>query len=167
LCSLGHESIACMIPVDPAPSVNERLLGFRIGLERRKRKFSAARNVLRAEHLSFEAAFEAARALFGETRAPSAIFCGNDEMAAGVLCAARKAGRTVPEELSVIGFDNITMSKYTDPPLTTIGVDKEDLGRRAMTRLLELVEGADEMVKTEHVPVELIVRGSTAQRTAT
>jgi DNA-binding LacI/PurR family transcriptional regulator len=111
-------------------------------------------------------------ALFANSRAratgraaplPTAIFCGNDEMAAGVLHAAREAGRSVPNELSVVGFDNVVMAKYTDPPLTTVGVEKEYLGRRAMSRLLELVEGTDEMIKTEHVPVELIVRGTTAR----
>jgi DNA-binding LacI/PurR family transcriptional regulator len=172
LCLLGHQQIACLIPTHAPPSVADRLQGFRIGLERHDRKFNSERHLLRADALTFEAAVETMRAQLAKPRAratsgveatPTAIFCGNDEMAAGVILAAREAGRKIPSELSVIGFDNITMSNYTDPPLTTVGVEKEYLGRRAMTRLLELVEGTDEMIKTEHVPVELIVRGSTAR----
>jgi DNA-binding LacI/PurR family transcriptional regulator len=163
LCLLGHRQLACLMPLDPPPSLAERMQGFRIGLERHGHTFNARRHVLHAESLSFEAAFERTRALFGKSRAPTAIFCGNDEMAAGVLRAAHHAKRHVPNELSVIGFDNIWMSRYIDPPLTTVGVEKEYLGRRAMTRLLELVEGSDQLIKTEHVPVELIVRSSTAR----
>ena len=102
---------------------------------------------------------------------PVAIVCGVVQLMlrpairlpALALVGLKPNGSMLCSELSVIGFDNITMSNYTDPPLTTVGVEKEYLGRRAMTRLLELVEGTDEMIKTEHVPVELIVRGSTAR----
>ena len=84
-------------------------------------------------------------------------------MAAGALRAAHEAGFVVPRDLSVIGFDDITMSNYTDPPLTTVGVVKEHLGRRAMTRLIELVEQIDDQVKVEVAPVELVLRGSTSK----
>jgi DNA-binding LacI/PurR family transcriptional regulator len=93
----------------------------------------------------------------------TAIFCSNDEMAAGALRAAHEAGLKVPRDLSIIGFDDIVLSNYTDPPLTTIGVIKEHMGRRAMARLIELVEGVDQTVKIELAPVKLLVRGSTAR----
>jgi DNA-binding LacI/PurR family transcriptional regulator len=93
------------------------------------------------------------------------LFCANDEMAAGALRAAHESGYEVPRDLSVIGFDDIVMSNYTDPPLTTIGVVKEHMGRRAMARLIELVEGIDARVKVELAPVKLVVRGSTARPT--
>jgi DNA-binding LacI/PurR family transcriptional regulator len=84
-------------------------------------------------------------------------------MAAGALRAAHEAGFDVPGDLSVVGFDDIVMSNYTDPPLTTVGVVKEHMGRRAMSRLIELVEGVDNRVKVELAPVKLVVRGSTAR----
>jgi LacI family transcriptional regulator len=84
-------------------------------------------------------------------------------MAAGALRAAHEAGLKVPRDLSIIGFDDIVLSNYTDPPLTTIGVIKEHMGRRAMARLIELVEGVDQTVKIELAPVKLLVRGSTAR----
>jgi LacI family transcriptional regulator len=160
LRKLGHRRVACLMPRNPPPSLAERMEGFRIGLEQHGLKFDAKRHVLWTETLSFEAAFDTARALFAKARVPTAIFCGNDEMAAAVLRAARQAGRHVPNELSVIGFDDVWLSRYVDPPLTTIGVEKERLGRRAMGRLLQVVEGNDETIRTERVPVELILRGS-------
>lgn len=78
------------------------------------------------------------------------------------LRAAQERGLDVPEDLSVVGFVDITMADYTDPPLTTVGLVKEHLGRRAIARLLELVEGTDSEVKLEIVPVQLVVRQSTA-----
>jgi DNA-binding LacI/PurR family transcriptional regulator len=160
---LGHRQIACLMPKRPPPSVAGRLEGFRIGLERHGLKFNPARHVLYAQSLSFEAAFDRMSALFLTKRVPTAIFCANDEMAAGVLRAAHQAKRHVPNELSVIGFDDISMSRYIDPPLTTVSVEKENLGRRAMSRLLELVEGTAVGIKTERVPVELVVRSTTAR----
>jgi DNA-binding LacI/PurR family transcriptional regulator len=82
-------------------------------------------------------------------------------MAAGVLRAAHELGLRVPKDLSVVGFDDISMSNYTDPPLTTVGVVKEHMGRRAMARLIELVEQTDDLVKVELAPVEVVVRSST------
>jgi LacI family transcriptional regulator len=165
LIELGHKQLAYLGPEHPAPSVGERLLGFRQGLEKHDRKWRA-QNFIAAKALTFEAAYEAARPVLAKNRQLSAIFCANDEMAAGVLRAARECGRSLPDELSVIGFDDITMANYLDPPLTTIGVVKEHMGRRAMSRLLDLVEGDDGKVKTELAPVTLVVRASTARAKA-
>jgi DNA-binding LacI/PurR family transcriptional regulator len=162
LLELGHTRLAYLGPEHPPPSVEERFAGFRQGLEKHDRKWSA-RNFIVCKALTFEAAHEAARAALAKNKRLSAVFCANDEMAAGVLRAARECGRALPDDLSVIGFDDITMANYTDPPLTTIGVVKEHLGRRAMSRLIDLVEGADHKVKTELAPVTLVVRGSTAK----
>ena len=83
-------------------------------------------------------------------------------MAAGALRAAREAELRVPRDLSVIGFDDIAMSRYTDPPLTTIGVVKEHLGRRAMGLLIERIQGSTARPYSEMAPVSLVVRSSTA-----
>ena len=101
--------------------------------------------------------------MLAKKRPVSALFCSNDEMAAGALGAAHEAGFEVPRDLSVIGFDDIVLSNYTDPPLTTIGVVKEHMGRRAMSRLIDLVEGSERKVKTELAPVTLVLRASTAR----
>ena len=96
--------------------------------------------------------------LFRHNRDVTAIFCANDEVAAGVLRAAREEGRSVPRDVSVVGFDDIIMSNYTDPPLTTISTDKVQMGRRATTRLIEFVEGTRTDTSEDVMPVDLVER---------
>jgi DNA-binding LacI/PurR family transcriptional regulator len=163
LIDLGHERLAMLTPRRPPPSVADRLAGFRDAFDRRDRKFSRRAHVLEAEALTFEAGYEATRELLAKKGELSALFCGNDEMAAGALRAVHESGRAIPRDFSLVGFDDIVMSAYTDPPLTTIGVVKEHMGRRAMARLIELVEGLDRRAKVELTPVDLIQRGSTAR----
>ncbi|WP_423463460.1 LacI family DNA-binding transcriptional regulator [Promicromonospora sp. MS192] len=113
----------------------------------------------------------------------TAVFCANDEMAAGVLRALHEAGRAVPAEVSVVGFDDILLAEHLWPPLTTVAQDFDEIGRRLVARLLQQVRdgrrtGADEVRLAETtaaevadatgpdlhevVPVELRVRASTA-----
>lgn len=162
LAQLGHRQIGMLVAGRDRPSVRDRERGFREACERLglslREEF-----VVSGEQLTFGEGYDQARALLKRSRRPTALFCANDEMAAGALRAAREAGFSVPEDLSVVGFDNITMANYTDPPLTTVSVPKEYLGKLAVLRLVELVEKKDKDVKTETVPVELQVRGSTGK----
>jgi DNA-binding LacI/PurR family transcriptional regulator len=160
LIELGHVRLGFLRAAAQRPSIAERGLGFSRALARHD--LNTRGTVIEAQSLSFEGAHDEAQTVLRRKRRPTALFCANDEMAAGVLRAAYELGIRVPEELSVVGFDDITMSNFTDPPLTTVSVVKEHLGRRAMTRLLELVEGTDREVKHENVTVQLVVRGSTA-----
>jgi len=162
LLRLGHERLAMLVPKRPPRSIEERLEGFRAAFDKLDCPFSRSQNVVQADTLSFWDALEAARQLIEKQRL-TALFCANDEMAAGVLRAAHELGLEVPRDFSVIGFDDILMSNYTDPPLSTIKVVKEHMGRRAMTRLIELVERADSRVKVELAPVELVQRESTGR----
>jgi LacI family transcriptional regulator len=159
---LGHERIAMLLPKRAARSIEERLDGFRAAFDKFDRRFSKTQNLVQTEAFTFESGYDAAQAVLGKRR-HTAVFCANDEMAAGVLRAARGLGIDVPGELSVIGFDDIIMSNYTDPPLTTVKVTKEHMGRRAMARLIELVERTDTRVKLELAPVEILPRASTAR----
>lgn len=161
LAALGHKKIGILQGALDRPSVAERSRGFQAALVKHKIACPSSR-ILNCKALTFEAAYERARQLFGRGRNLSALFCVNDEMAAGALRAAHEAGLRVPQDVSIMGFDDVTLASYTDPPLSTIGVDKEGLGVRAVARLLELVEGKDRSVKRETMPVELVLRGSTA-----
>jgi len=163
LMDQGHKNIAMLVPRDPVTSLEQRLTGFRAAFEKFERHFSRSANVIETDGFNYFAAHRATAALLATKNPPTGLFCANDEMAAGALRAAREAGYDVPNDLSVVGFDDIVMSNYTDPPLTTVGVVKEHMGRRAMSRLIELVEGVDNRVKVELAPVKLVVRGSTAR----
>jgi DNA-binding LacI/PurR family transcriptional regulator len=93
----------------------------------------------------------------------SAVFVANDQMALGVLRALREAGRRVPEDVSVAGFDDIPEAAYFWPPLTTVRQDFHEVGRHAFHLLLDRMAGAESDARRLVEP-ELIVRESTASR---
>lgn len=165
LFELGHREIAMLLPTGAATSVGQRAEGFRAAFHKFERRFSR-KNLIHAPALSFEAGHEAMLQAFARLPRLTGLFCANDEMAAGALRAASEVGLRVPRDVSVVGFDDILMARYTNPPLTTIGVVKEHMGRRAMARLVELVERVDDRVKIERAPVGVVVRGSTAKARA-
>jgi LacI family repressor for deo operon, udp, cdd, tsx, nupC, and nupG len=92
----------------------------------------------------------------------TAVFCSNDEMALGSMRALKSHERRVPEDVSVVGFDDIRFARYSDPPLTTIAQPMGDLGREAMSMLIEILTGADVPPRKRILPTQLIVRGSTS-----
>ncbi|QNE36334.1 LacI family DNA-binding transcriptional regulator [Leifsonia shinshuensis] len=89
----------------------------------------------------------------------TAVFSSNDQMALGLLHAARERGRRVPEELAVVGFDDIPEAAYFAPPLTTVRQDFRELGRRGVARLVALIEGRELAFDAPVAPV-LVVRAS-------
>lgn len=162
LVELGHERLAFIGPAEPPPSIEERADGF----TERAVSFGAPKpQRIQTPAFTFESARVTALKLFttkGKTL-PTAIFCANDVTAAGVLRSAREAGLSVPRDLSVVGFDDISMASYIDPPLTTISVVKEHLGRRAMGLLIERIQGAKTKPQAELAPVSLVVRNTSAK----
>ena len=94
---------------------------------------------------------------------PTAIFCFNDEMAFGVLEVARRHGIRVPEDLSVVGFDDIRFSRHMDPPLTTIAQPMREIGEGTVRLLLDILSGKTIVPTSVTLPHRLIVRGSTAR----
>ncbi len=91
----------------------------------------------------------------------TAVFCYNDTTAIGLLAACHKRGLSVPDNLSIIGFDDIDMAAYTMPPLTTIRQPRFELGQQAMRMMLALLDGQEP--ENQVVPGELVVRQTTAQ----
>lgn len=91
----------------------------------------------------------------------TAIFAANDQMAIGVIAALREAGRRVPDDISVVGFDDLPEAAYLDPPLTSVRQDFPELGRRTMA-LLERVLAGEEQPTVDLVHTSLVVRASTA-----
>jgi LacI family transcriptional regulator, repressor for deo operon, udp, cdd, tsx, nupC, and nupG len=104
-----------------------------------------------------EASRAAARLLAQGT---TAVFCDDDILAGGVYLAARERGLRIPDDLSLVGFDDLPFARVFDPPLTTIAIDPEALGAGAFEVLFELMEGRTP--ESRVLPVELVVRGSTA-----
>jgi LacI family transcriptional regulator len=92
---------------------------------------------------------------------PTAVFAANDAMAIGILRCAKQRGMRIPEDLAVVGFDDIEMSSHVEPPLTTMRVFKEEMGKLAVQRIVELIGAKTQSIVTTQVPVELVVREST------
>jgi LacI family repressor for deo operon, udp, cdd, tsx, nupC, and nupG len=93
---------------------------------------------------------------------PTAIFCFNDEMAIGVLDYARKNGLRVPQDLSVVGFDDIRFSKYLVPALTTVSQPMLEIGQETVRLMLEILRGTNRWPKSVTLPHKLMIRESTA-----
>jgi len=109
---------------------------------------------------TMEAGLAAGRKLFAGKDWPRAVFAVNDAMAMGVMRAARETGLSVPAEVAVAGFDDISMAASTDPPLTTVRVNKEVMGELAARRLLELIGDEQQPHCRMIVETTLIVRQS-------
>jgi DNA-binding LacI/PurR family transcriptional regulator len=90
----------------------------------------------------------------------TAVFCGNDHMALGLLRALAEQGRRVPEDVSVVGFDDIPESAYFLPPLTTVRQDFGQLGRRALDTLVEMINGRQPAEPHLRIPPHLLARAS-------
>ena len=91
----------------------------------------------------------------------TAVFAANDQMALGVLLAMHEAGRRVPEEVSLVGFDDTPESAFYTPPLTTVRQDLAEVGRRGVELVLSIIAG-DALEQHLAVPPDLVVRQTTA-----
>ena len=109
--------------------------------------------------ISIDAALEAARPLLDAE--PTAVFCDDDVIAAGLYLAARERGLVIPRDLSVVGFDDLDFARVLHPPLTTVALDAELLGATAFALLEERLSGR-KAPRRVVLPAELLVRESTA-----
>ena len=151
----GHRSIAFIEGPQRHVSARERLAGYRAALDARGVKVEPTL-IVQGDY-SFASGREAGRALLDRPVPPTAIFASNDDMAAGALAAAHALKIAVPEELSIVGFDDSDLASAVWPPLTTIRQPAHDLGYAAADLLLG--DRADaERVTLDHV---LVARAST------
>lgn len=160
LLDLGHRRIAYIGDQSGYQSDSERFSGYRRALKSRRIGVSPEL-VVRGDGKPIEGE-RAARQLFKLRHPPTAIFCYNDMTALGVLQAARTLGIRVPEDVSIGAFDDLFVASYTSPPLTTIRQPKREMGRRAMSILVQLLKGEKPASRIKF-PGELIIRGSTGR----
>lgn len=172
LYRLGHRDVAVvLIAKHPDAALDEldgisgrRLNGIRAGFDRERRELGGG--VVRVRILSAEVSEEGGRAAFAELaadRLPTAVMAITDMTAIGILNAASDAGVRVPDELSVVGFDDIPAASWTSPRLTTVHQPIRGKGRMAARRLIDITRQTDgHRPTTERLPTRLVVRGSTA-----
>jgi LacI family transcriptional regulator len=169
LIGLGHTRIACIGGPDAGTRSNDRVLGYRTALADAGLPLDPS--LVLASDWTFRSGRDQAQALLSLAApkglpplgAPTAIFACNDTLAIGAMAAARAYGLNVPRDLSVIGYDNISLSAFAAPPLTTMATPIEAIGQRLCQLLLDRIGG--------HLPPEaqvftatstLLLRESTA-----
>jgi len=158
LHSLGHRRIATIAgPPETNPGA-DRLLGYRaemqaLGLELRP-------EYERVGDFYLESGDSAMQALLALDEPPTAVFAAADMMAIGAVRAVQAAGLRVPQDVAVVGFDDIQIAPLIDPPLTTIRQDKLGLGLAAARALVEQIERPEITPPVLTLPVELVVRAS-------
>ncbi len=159
LIRLGHRRIAYVGDRFGHQSDTERSSGYRCALEEAGIEFLP--ELVSHGDGRPEGGQQAMVRLLTLTRRPTAVFCYNDMTALGAIWQIRACGLRIPDDLSVAGFDDLFLSQYLDPPLTTVRQPMQQMGRMAMETLLHIFEGADH---THNLRVEgqLIVRESTA-----
>jgi LacI family transcriptional regulator, repressor for deo operon, udp, cdd, tsx, nupC, and nupG len=165
LLTLGHKAIAFIAGPMNSPINLDRSRGYEAALSaagiKRNRKLTVEGD------FSAEAGIRCTETLFAGGVAFTAIFCSSDEMAIGALRAIKSRGLRVPEDISVVGFDDIRYARYSDPPLTTIAQPMGDIGREAATLLIEILNDRDVPPRKRIMPTQLVVRGSAAPRKPT
>jgi LacI family transcriptional regulator len=161
LAELGHRRIAFIAGPAHNADAQARLRGYRAAMRVAGLPLDDA--LVARGDFTEEGGWRAARAIVGQPGdRPTALFAANDASAVGALAALRESGLSVPEEMSVIGFDDIPISRYATPPLSTVRVAIDILGARAATLLLRALTGPArrprEGARREIVPAELVVR---------
>jgi len=159
LISLGHRRIGFVTGPDSSPLTKSRLAGYRMALA--AAGLSNSERLVARGDFSIQSGIIAAQQLLSLEQPPTAIFCSNDEMALGAMSALKQLGKKVPDDMSLVGFDNIVYAQYFDPPLTTIAQPMQEIGKRAMTMLVEILAGNPPVNKDVILPFELVVRSST------
>jgi LacI family transcriptional regulator len=161
LISLGHRRIGFVRRLPPLMHSNERARGYRVALEKHGIPFDES--LIVPGGYAFENGRIAGHALLERDAPPTAVFAYNDVMAIGVLRAAHECGLRVPEDLSVVGFDDIPDAAFTFPPLTTVRQPKLEMGRAGAEMLINLIN-RQEPPKEKRLTfdVHLIERSSTA-----
>lgn len=159
LLGLGHERIATIAGPQNLTTGRDRLEGYRAAL-------IESGHQVRASYVEYgdfreESGRLAAERLLRLPQPPTALFVANNEMMAGALAACRAAGVRIPEQLSLISFDDVRWARYVDPPLTVIAQPTEQMGSVAAELLFERLAGRKEPV-SRVLETQLIERGSCA-----
>ena len=160
LLELGHRRIA-FLGGHPLAACNEaRMHGYRAALERIG--VPVRSEYVRSSHFMYVNGVEGGAALLGLPVPPTAIFAASDEIAVGVMEAARARGLRIPDDLSIVGFDDTQLARMASPPLTTVRQPLTEMARVAVLTALRLIAG--EAIESHHVELatELVLRGSTA-----
>lgn len=164
LVEQGHTAIGMIAHKSTRVTEFRRVAGFQQGLLAHGLSGAANQLVLNASTL--EGGYQAAQELLTRWPTITAIFAYNDVMALGAVRACRDLGRRVPEDCSIIGFDDISLAAMTTPALSTVAVDKYAIGYLAAERLFAMLDKPQQQFEPIYLDTSLVIRESTRARTA-
>lgn len=159
LYGLGHARVGVITGPLVSPISRDRLAGVRAAAGRRGHGDDLT---VATGDFSIEAGAGQADALLGGPDRPTAIFCFSDEMAMGALDAIRRRGLRCPNDVSLVGFDDIRFAPYLDPPLTTVSQPTDEIGHEVVRLLLDVLSGRAGTTRHVTLPHRLVIRASTA-----
>ena len=158
LLDLGHRRIACLAgPSEVTPS-GDRVLGYSRALK--EADIVVEKELVRSGDFHSESGYRFAKEFLKMRVPPTAIFACNDLMAFGALGAAAELGFRIPQDLSIVGFDDIKLTEYTNPPLTTIAQPRYEMGELAVRFLLERIKNTDIEPRNPILPCRIVIRKS-------
>lgn len=161
LIDLKHEQIGFIGGPKDSTSAIDRLVGYKSALA--QNGYPIENHLIIAGNLTPKSGYQATRRLLEEKPKPTAILTANDQMAFGAMYAAQEQGLHVPDDLAVIGFDNILLSSYFIPSLSTVEIPMYNLGTGAMKMLVNLISGK-RFSRVKWFKTKLIVRDSTLKK---
>lgn len=160
LIDRGHRDIGCIPGQIERHTGGSRLAGFLKALQ--EAGIAARQEWIVQGDFESESGYQAMKQILAQPRLPTAVFCGGDVMAMGALCAVDEQGLKVPNDISVIGYDNIRNSRYFTPALTTVHQPKVELGEKALEMLLDRIVNKRDTAQTIEIHPRLIERRSVA-----
>jgi LacI family transcriptional regulator len=165
LISLGHKRIGCIAgPSSINPSFR-RVIGYKQALQ--AANLDVEPELIMNGDFHPKSGWDVARAMLSQPDAPTAIFACNDLMAIGALRAAVELGLQVPDDLALVGYDDIELASYTNPSLTTIKQPKVEMGLAALNFLLGRIKNKQSAPQRALLPVSLVIRGSCGSQNVT
>ena len=160
LIALGHTNIAMITGPMEEDCSQDRTEGYQRALKEANIPFDETM-VIEGDW-SATSGQSALQSFVEDGRVPTAVFAQNDRMAMGVLRAARDANLKIPSQLAVIGVDDMPLSSYFDPPLTTMRQDMPLIGQKATRMLLDIIQNKSTEIREVKLPAQLVVRQSTS-----
>lgn len=158
LIDQGHSRIACIAgPLDKTPA-RLRLEGYHAAMARCG--LPVAEGYVVTSDFEFGGGFSAMQQLLALPQRPQAVFVGNDAMAVGAYQALYQAGLQIPQDMALVGYDDIELARYMTPPLTTIHQPKDELGELAIDVLIHRMADPQQIQQRVQLTPELVVRGS-------
>lgn len=159
LINLGHRKIAHITgPLDGVLGKN-RLAGFKN--EMKKNNLDIVNDFIIEGDFSLESGYKIGETIANKSNKPSAVFAANDEMAIGIIKTLKQHSLNVPDDIAIVGFDNVKLSEIIEPELTTFAQPTYEIGGKAMELLLKLMKGKEVKTNRVYLKGEILERKST------